>query len=191
LTCEGTRTYTYMYKDCAGLTAYWKYIYTIKHVTAPVVPQDGGSSVECIADATAPEITFEVKDVCGVVLKAELVSVVDNPIQIICRGTRTYTYTYTDCAGLKSTWNFVYTIEDHSKPQISCPKDIVKCFGEAVELGQATASDNCGTPVVTNNAPTTFPVGITYVTWTAKDACGNEATCEQKVTILQAPEINV
>jgi hypothetical protein len=36
---------------------------------------------------------------------------------------------------------------------------------------------------VTCNAPASFPVGVTTVTWTATDACGNIATCQQKVTV--------
>lgn len=39
-------------------------------------------------------------------------------------------------------------------------------------------------PTVTNNAPTTYPIGNTTVTWTATDASGNAATCTQVVTVI-------
>ena len=36
--------------------------------------------------------------------------VIDNPTTITCGGTRTYKYTYTDCAGKTFVWSYVYTI---------------------------------------------------------------------------------
>jgi Ca2+-binding RTX toxin-like protein len=53
------------------------------------------------------------------------------------------------------------------------------------DLGQAVAIDNCRQPVtVTNDAPATFPTGITTVTWTARDAAGNVATATQQVVVF-------
>ena len=45
-------------------------------------------------------------------------------------------------------------------------------------------------PPATNDAPATYPIGSTTVTWNAGDLSGNTATCTQTVTVL-APEINV
>ena len=39
----------------------------------------------------------------------------------ICEGTKTYTYTYTDCSGLSSNWVYTYTIDDNTPPTITCP----------------------------------------------------------------------
>ena len=86
-------------------------------------------------------------------------------------------------------------IIDTNPPVIACPADVSgntggsQCFATGIQLGTATATDNCSTPSVTNNAPDQYPVGITQVTWTATDNCGNSATCVQKVTISdnQAP----
>ncbi|MEZ4939657.1 MAG: HYR domain-containing protein [Saprospiraceae bacterium] len=36
---------------------------------------------------------------------------------------------------------------------------------------------------LTNNAPSTYPIGNTTVTWTATDAAGNTETCQQTVTV--------
>ncbi|MET0595221.1 MAG: HYR domain-containing protein, partial [Polyangiaceae bacterium] len=58
-----------------------------------------------------------------------------------------------------------------------------KCTAAAgLSIGTATASDNCGTVTVTNDAPATFPIGKTTVTWTARDAAGNTTTATQLVT---------
>jgi hypothetical protein len=39
-------------------------------------------------------------------------------------------------------------------------------------------------PVVTNDAPETYNIGTTTVTWTAEDACGNTSICEQIVKVI-------
>src|SRR5205085_219394 len=147
LTCEGTRTYTYTYTDCAGLTSTWHYVYTIHHTSAPVVPVDGGSSVQCLTSATAPT-TPVVTDVCGVIVPAVLVSTIDTPNELTCEGTRTYTYTYTDCAGLTSTWHYVYTIHHTSAPVV--PIDggsSVQCLISATTPTTPTVVDVCNAPV--------------------------------------------
>jgi Ca2+-binding RTX toxin-like protein len=51
-----------------------------------------------------------------------------------------------------------------------------------LNLGTAKAVDDCGSVTVTNNAPAKFPLGITIVTWTAKDPAGNIATKTTTVT---------
>jgi hypothetical protein len=45
---------------------------------------------------------------------------------------------------------------------------------------------------LTNNAPATYPIGNTTVTWTATDGSGNSATCSQVVTVIdnQQPVIS-
>ena len=53
-----------------------------------------------------------------------------------------------------------------------------------VALGTATATDNVG--AVTSNAPASFPLGTTTVTYTAKDAAGNVGTATQTVTVKDA-----
>jgi len=60
-------------------------------------------------------------------------------------------------------------------------------------LSGATSNWVTGKPlglVVSNNAPATYPIGTTVVTWTAMDENGNSATCNQSVTVV-SPEINI
>ncbi len=47
------------------------------------------------------------------------------------------------------------------------------------DYGTATSPDG----TITDNAPETFPLGDTTITWTATDAAGNEATADQVVTV--------
>jgi hypothetical protein len=76
---------------------------------------------------------------------------------------------------------------DDEPPTITCPPDVLH-FASAgpltsADIGTATASDNSGSVTVTNDAPSTFPLGVTTVTWTATDPSGNTATCIQSVTV--------
>jgi len=63
-----------------------------------------------------------------------------------------------------------------------------------VTIGTATATDLVdGTVAVTNNAPASFPVGVTTVTYTATDSHSNTATATQTVTVVDttAPTITI
>jgi hypothetical protein len=53
--CEGDVTYTYTYTDYQQKSTDWVYTYTID-LTTPVVPADGGSTVECLTDAVEPVV---------------------------------------------------------------------------------------------------------------------------------------
>ena len=101
----------------------------------------------------------------------------------------TVTFSASDQCGNVSSTTSTISVTDNKAPVITCPAnatgttDLSECFTKNVSLGTATATDNCSTPVISNNAPAQFPVGTTIVTWTATDACGNTATCNQTVTI--------
>lgn len=90
-------------------------------------------------------------------------------------------YTY-DAAGNRLSQ--MVKVTDTTPPVITCPADITGIVGQNVVLGTPTVTDNLDpTPKVTNNAPATFPPGLTTVRWTATDASGNSASCNQKVTL--------
>ena len=84
---------------------------------------------------------------------------------------------------------------DTTPPKIFQPaKIIAEATGKltSIQLQAPKVTDNSDpTPTVTSNAPASFPLGTTIVTWTAKDASGNTATADQQVTIQDtiAPSI--
>ncbi|MFB9055617.1 gliding motility-associated C-terminal domain-containing protein [Mariniflexile ostreae] len=99
-------------------------------------------------------------------------------------------WTVTDHAGNIQTCEQTVTVIDTIKPTIICPSnlsvnvDAEACDATNVTLELPTTADNCGVATVENDAPSSFPIGNTIVTWTVTDHAGNIQTCEQTVTVL-------
>ena len=117
-------------------------------------------------------------------------------------GTTAVTCTATDVGGNQSSCSFTVTVNDTQSPTIVCPPNMTasntagQCSAN-VNPGTAVATDNCpGVTVVGSrsdglalNAP--YPVGTTTITWTARDASGNQSSCTQTIVVndTQAPTI--
>lgn len=105
-------------------------------------------------------------------------------------GVTTNVFQTTDAAGNVGTASFVVTVEDNEVPSISCAPgftvnaDRNQCSAVVSSFVLPTVSDNCGILSVTNDAPSTFPVGITTVTWTVTDVNGNTNTCTQDIEVI-------
>ncbi|GAB4352200.1 MAG: hypothetical protein Kow0099_36430 [Candidatus Abyssubacteria bacterium] len=98
--------------------------------------------------------------------------------------------------GNYDTQEFDITVADNNSPEIVAPPDItVECEGAStsVDLGLPTASDTCCDVSVSNDAPDSFPLGNTTVTWTAVDCNGNSSTATQNVTVIDTtpPSLSV
>jgi hypothetical protein len=114
-------------------------------------------------------------------------------------GPNPVTLTVEDENGNISTCTAVITVQDQVAPSILCPADVTVstdaglCTASGVLLGSPVTADNCGVDMVSNDAPSTFPVGNTTVTWTVTDVHGNSATCTQLVTVTddEAPVADV
>jgi len=87
---------------------------------------------------------------------------------------------------------------DNNDPEIVCPADVFtstdadSCVATSVDLGTPpVATDFCGVDTVENDAPESFPLGETTVTWTITDTAGRTATCQQLVTVadVEAPTV--
>jgi len=119
-------------------------------------------------------------------------------------GANTVTLAAHDGHGNTRTCTAIVTVLDNIAPSIVCPANIVRgndagqC-GAAVTYALPIASDNCGSPITSRQSGantasgSTFPKGITTVTWQASDGAvpPNTATCSFTVTVndTEAPAL--
>ena len=116
--------------------------------------------------------------------------------KVFNNGETKVTWTATDGCN-NSTNSFTITVKDEEKPVITTPESITinndtgQCSATTT-LSNPVVSDNCGVANIVNNAPTTFPIGSTIVTWIATDVNGNIATATQIITVIdaEAPIVN-
>jgi gliding motility-associated-like protein len=168
--CEGTMVWVFNYTDCAGNSHNWIYTYTIDLNTAPIVPANEASTIECLAYALPPT-TPVVGDQCSNNITPILESITDNPDPLTCEGTRTYVYSYTDCATNISYWTYIYTIDLSTAPVIPADEVLtVECLADALPPATPVITDQCNnniTPIlesITDNPnPLTCEGTRTYV----------------------------
>tara|TARA_R110000850_G_scaffold218852_1_gene344376 strand:- start:201 stop:4634 length:4434 start_codon:yes stop_codon:yes gene_type:complete len=147
------------------------------------------------ASITVADIDNGSSDACGIA------SMTIEPSEFTCDdiGDNVVTLTVTDNNGNVSTCTTVVTVEDTLAPQIVCPNDIVidtepgSCEA-TVFFAPASAFDNCEGFIATTQTAgppsgSTFPIGVTTISFSATDASGNTATCDFTITVVdnQAP----
>ena len=110
------------------------------------------------------------------------------------KGVTTITWTATDIEKVFSSATQTVTVNDKENPSVVAPesKSVRANKGVSyaiVDVGTATAADNCPNVTVSgarsDNAPLVagYPLGVTTITWTAKDAVGNLNTATQTVSV--------
>jgi len=197
----GATTVTWTVTDASGNTATATQTVTIEDnedptITAPAnvtVNADAGTCGAALANVTLGNATTS--DNCSV---ASTTNDAPDPFPL---GATTVTWTVTDGSGNTATATQVVTVEDNEDPTITAPADVTvnvdagTCEAALanVTLGNATTADNCSVASTSNDAPTSFPVGATTVTWTVTDGSGNTATATQTVTVQdnEAPVLTV
>ena len=113
-------------------------------------------------------------------------------------GDTTVTFSASDAAGNAGTSTATVSITDQAVPVLTAPADIsvTAASGAGVAASDATiaaflagavATDNVDSAItVTNDAPTTFPVGATTVTFSASDAASNAAVSVTAVVTVES-----
>lgn len=105
-------------------------------------------------------------------------------------GRTVVTCTATDNCSNRSSCTFAVTVNaDTIPPVIHCPSDMVirTCTTNAIARYTVTANDNHDPDVTLVCSPRSgseLPVGVTIVTCTARDGCGNQRTCTFSITVI-------
>ncbi len=180
---QGTYTITWTYDDGNGNTSSQNQTVIVDDVTAPTpdVATLADATGECSVTVTAPTAT----DNCD----GPVTATTTDPLTYSSQGTYMITWTYTDAQGNTSTQTQNVIVDDITDPTITAPADVtvsanaVNCSATGVTLGTPTSADNCNVASVTDDAPATFPLGTTTVTWTVTDDAGNTTTDTQIVTV--------
>ena len=201
--CVVTRTFTVKATDgCGNTSAAQAVVYTwTADTTPPSITCPGPVTVQCASNVPPANVTSVIAiDACSSVTVSFVGDVITNQT---CpnRFTVLRTYRAVDACGNSATCTQTITVIDTTKPSITCPTNItvsalLLCTNAvpatnptiAAFLHGVTATDNCGgSATVTNNAPSSFPLGTNTVTFTATDSCGNSMTCQAKVIVVLMP----
>ncbi len=190
LTCEGTKTYQWTYTDCEGNTHPWSFVYTIERNDF-TVPANGASQVACPAQANVVPTPPSVMSDCGEPITPTGPVITNNPNPLTCEGTKTYTWTYTDCEGNTHPWSYTYTVERNPFTVPANGAATVSCPASASQPTPPQVLSNCGEiltptgPVVTNNPNPLTCEGTRTYTWTYTDCEGNSAQWSFVYTVVR------
>ena len=157
----------------------------VEDVTAPVlvVPNDVTESANTGCEAVVEIGNALATDNCA------LLSITNDAPSLFPIGTTTVTWTATDLSGNTTVLTQLVTVVDDINPTLQVSLSVIayatsSCEASNVDLGTPTANDNCPAGlVITNDAPATYPLGVTVVVWTVTDASGNSVTASQIVTV--------
>ena len=183
----GTTIVTWTAKDASGNTSTADQQVTIKDTTAPSIVAPPNVAAEAKSSLTL--VSLGTPKVSDLVDPSPHVSN-DAPANGFWVGSTNVTWTAVDASGNIAKAVQTVTIVDTKPPVIVAPADITAYTASAsnpitISLGQAYVNDTADkSPTVTNNAPASFSVGTTTVTWTARDASGNIASDTQKISVI-------
>jgi gliding motility-associated-like protein len=201
--CGAPLTVTFTATDDCGNTRTISSTITVVDDTPPVFPAIPPLNIDCAAGSIDDQIqswlgAVKATDNCGDPLITHDYISMNN----LCGAPLTVTFTATDDCGNSATAKGTISVTDTEKP-VFVPVQPLEfdCFNGDISqdindwLNSVKATDNCGTPVITNNFATFNMINICgrplYVTFTATDACNNTETYSQYIIIRdnEAPVI--
>jgi len=179
----GETTITWTATDTSGNSASATQTVTIVDTTSPSITAPGSITME----ATSSDSNIVT---LGNPVSSDLVdtpSISNNAPDLFPLGETIVTWTATDTSGNSASATQTITIVDTTSPELIMPEDVmIGAFSleKQVEIGEAQANDLAGSILtITNDAPNTFPLGDTIVTWSVSDEFGNSVSSEQTISV--------
>ncbi len=192
----GSYSVTYDVNDAAGnaATQVVRSVNVTADVTSPEIILTGNTSITLSLNDSYNELGYGASDNIDGDLTANVV--VTGAVNTAAVGTYILNYNVSDTEGNKAVQQTrQVTVQDASAPVIVAPNNLIVAATDAngtlathtsitTFLASANGNDDVDTVVVvTNNAPNTFPLGTTNVTFSATDTAGNNGTATATITI--------
>lgn len=182
------------------------------HVVEVVATDEAGNEVICsfnleVIDNSIPNIdclenqvrsandlcTYEVEDFTGMMAATDncgIATIIQNPLPgtLLPPGNNAITVEFLDIHGNSSMCSFMIEVNDDTAPIVICSEDVElendanECSASYLPLSPMVI-EGCDNYVLSNDAPSHFPIGSTVVTWLVVDAFGNEGSCQQTITV--------
>ena len=133
--------------------------------------------------------TPTISDVVGVI------SIESDAPAVFPLGETTVTWTATDVMRNVSTMQQKVVLIDSTSPRVDIPEDIIveatSINDNSISLIEPEVFDHVKVESLSNDAPQSFPLGETIVTWMVADSSGNVSTSSHKVIVVDttSPEI--
>ncbi|HEX4958461.1 MAG TPA: HYR domain-containing protein, partial [Lacibacter sp.] len=196
--CDRSWKRTWTATDCSGKSTSVSQTFTWKvDETAPVVktPQGEDKNLGCFT--SQPDLDIVDDNFSAPVFDGECseatVKVTDMQDLDGCDRSWKRTWTATDCSGKETSVSQTLTWKVDGTGPVITVTDITA--GECNKVTfEAQVTDDCGKVVsveYSHPSGTVFPVGVTTVTVTAKDECGNVSTKTFTVTIIAKPSVTL
>ncbi len=187
----GQSSVTLTCRDAAGLTDSCVARVTVHDRGAPRLTLKGQASAKAECGVPFIDPGAAAQDVCAGDLSKAIVTT--GTVNASVPASYKLNYSVTDPAGHKATATREVQVADTQPPRIVCPQDIVVEMLDgsltSVTPGEAKATDTCdGAVRVSQPQDTLFPEGETPVTYTARDAAGNVASCTSKIIVVVGPD---
>ncbi|WP_395833253.1 kelch repeat-containing protein [Cystobacter fuscus] len=187
----GSQKVTLTCTDKLGLSSSCEATVTVEDLTPPALVCPAETPVlECRDGGAVATYSTSATDNCGgVSTRCAPASGASFPL-----GTTQAACTATDRAGNTASCAIPVTVQDSEPPTVSCPAPITaECVGGGARVTPpaATAADTCALTDVTQPAESSFPLGSTPITYSAKDAAGQQVHCTSSVNVVdtQAPTL--
>ncbi|MFT5859653.1 MAG: gliding motility-associated-like protein, partial [Flavobacteriaceae bacterium] len=186
LTCPETILRRYRVTDNCGNFIFVTQTIAVMDITAPIMNAPPAAvAVQCIGDVPAM-VDLGYTDNCDAPGTVTGADVSDG---LTCPETITRTWTFTDACGNNATETQTITVQDTQVPVFSAPPAAltVECVGDVplmTDLGWTDNCDGAGNVTGADGALIGGACGGTITrTWTYTDACGNNATVTQTITV--------